>query len=114
MSFSLFADNGFRNLEGETINSSGTSTQFSASYKIGDFTLTAFWTDWLQGSKKTNEAEIINHFVRKNITMRTRDYSDFIGIRLTWNISKGRKYANIQRSAGKKGSDMGILLLILY
>ena len=105
----MFADSGLHNLEGETINSKGTSTQLSASYKMGDFTLTAFLTDWLQGSKKTDEADIINHFVRKNLTMRTRDYSGFIGIRLAWNTSNGRKYADIQRSAGKKDSYTGIL-----
>lgn len=100
---------GFRNLEGETVNRAGTDTFLSVQYRMGQFTAMAYWQGCFQGNVKTNEAEVLNRFVHKTITRRSSDLGNLVGLKLSWNFSKGRKYADIKRRYNRGRIDTGVM-----
>ncbi len=55
------------------------------------------------------QADIYNRFVRKTVTERGGDYGNILGLKITWKLTKGRKYEGLQRGRTKKDTDTGIV-----
>ncbi len=107
--FNVSADNGYSFLEGETRGKNPSQTLLTASYKTGCFTFMAYWSQWFRHAPKMYQADIYNRFVRKTVTERGGDYGNILGLKITWKLTKGRKYEGLQRGRTKKDTDTGIV-----
>lgn len=110
--FTLTADidNGWNFMEGETKGHNGPSAYMTASYKWKNLTIMAYWQQPFQSSCKMYDNEIVSQYVHKNIIARSSDYANLYGLRLSWTLSRGRIYKDVNRRiTGNSDTDTGIM-----
>ena len=58
---------------------------------------------------KVEEVENYNHLVHKSLVVSNRDTSSAIGFKLTWTLSKGRRFKGLERDTdGLKDTETGV------
>lgn len=109
LTLSAYADNGWNFMEGEHRGHTGAATYLSASYRMGDLTLSAYWQYPFQRNPRTDKTEILNRYVRKTDSTSSQDLGNIVSIGLTWSLNKGRHYKDIERQMNYKDKENGIL-----
>ncbi len=106
--FQAMADNGFRVLEGETKIVNGGAYYVTASYKLGNINFSLYYQHCLQKNPLQEKTEIMNEYVNRTFTSRSRDLGNMLSLNISINISKGRKYKEIERTMKNSDKDTGI------
>lgn len=99
LTLSANVDNGWSFVEGEYKSKSTLSSYLAASYKLGDFSLSLYWQHCFQSAPTTMRAEQLNRYVHKTMRLVNGDYGNMLTLNLSWRISKGRTYKDIERKA---------------
>lgn len=103
------ADNGWNYMEGEHKGHTAHAIYLSASYKTGDFTLSAYYQYPLIKNPIMSRTEILSRYVSKDVTMHSRDFGNMITIGVAWNFKHGRQYKSIERKTSHEDKDSGII-----
>ena len=102
-------DNGFHFMENEYESRNIFSDNVSISYKLKNLTASLFCQNLFKSNGKIEEVEKHNHLAHKLLVVRNRDTSNAIGIKLTWTLSKGRKFKGIERDTDSlKDKETGV------
>ena len=102
-------DNGFHFMENEYESRNIFSDYVSISYKLKNLTASLFCQNLFKRNAKIEEVENHNHLAHKLLVVRNRDTSNAIGIKLTWTLSKGRKFKGIERDTDSlKDKETGV------
>lgn len=109
LSLTANVDNGWNFLEGESKSKSPFVYYLTASYKMGNFTLSMFWQHCFQDEVRLYNTEQLNRFVHKMQRMYSGEMGNMLTFRVTWRLSKGRKREEIRRNAIKTRNDTGIM-----
>ena len=103
------ADNGYRWLEGESKGRQGAAYYVTAAYKWGRADISLYYQHCLQSNPLMQRSELLNRFVHNVHTNRNRDMGNMLSLSVTWRLSKGRKYAAVQRSMNNRDQDSGVM-----
>lgn len=109
LSLTANMDNGWNFLEGESKSKSPFVYYLTASYKMGNFTLSMFWQHCFKDEVRMYQTEQLNRFVHKMQRMYNGDMGNMLTFRVTWRLSKGRKREEIKREGMKTNVDSGIM-----
>ena len=102
-------DNGFHFMENEYEARNILTSYLSASYKIKRFSVGLFCQNPFKRNGKVEEVENYNHLVHKSLVVSNRDTSSAIGFKLTWTLSKGRRFKGLERDTdGLKDTETGV------
>ena len=102
-------DNGYHFMENEYESRNIFSDNVSISYKLKNLTASLFCQNLFKSNGKIEEVENHNHLAHKLLVVRNRDTSNAIGIKLTWTLSKGRKFKGIERDTDSlKDKETGV------
>ena len=102
-------DNGFHFMENEYESRNIFSDYVSISYKLKNLTASLFCQNLFKSNGKIEEVENHNHLAHKLLVVLNRDTSNAIGIKLTWTLSKGRKFKGIERDTDSlKDKETGV------
>ena len=96
-------------MEGEHRGHQAPAWYFTASYRLSQLTLSLYVQHPFCKRPLSNKTEVFNRYIRKEITMHNRDFGNMITFNLSWTISSGRKYRDIQRTMNHRDTDTGIL-----
>ncbi len=108
-SISAYADNGFRFLEGETKGFNGSSTILNVSYNYKDWQFGLTWKQPFMKKHKMFESEVLNQNLQKKTALYSTDNANFVGLTISWRLTKGRKYRSARKTIQLKDNDTGIL-----
>lgn len=102
-------DNGFHFMENEYESRNVFSDYISVSYRLKNLTASLFCQNLFKRNGKIEEVENHNRLAHKLFVARNRDTSNAIGIKLTWTLSKGRKFKGIERDTDSlKDKETGV------
>lgn len=102
-------DNGFHFMENEYESRNIFSDYISVSYRLKNLTASLFCQNLFKRNGKIEEVENHNRLAHKLFVARNRDTSNAIGIKLTWTLSKGRKFQGIERNTDSlKDTETGV------
>lgn len=109
--FTISADasNGWSFLEGETRVANTYTYSLAASYKYKDFILSLIWQNGFQNDLVYNKAYLVNRYVGKMQKLIDGDMGNMLTFKISWHLSKGRKYEGSNHTVNKKASDTGII-----
>lgn len=108
-SVSAGAENGFHFMENEYECKNVFSDFLNVSYRHKKLNMSLFWQNILQSHSKTEDIEYHNQYAHKNISRWSSDFGNAVGIKLTWTISKGRKFKSPERDTNSlKDKDTGV------
>lgn len=102
-------DNGWKFMEGETWNKQGAGLWFTATCHIGNCDLSIYWQNPLRAHPKINETGLISRYLQREVILRGSDYGNMLSINLSWKLSKGRKYREINKKPQYKDTQTGIM-----
>lgn len=91
------ADNGWRFMEGESRGRQGGVVYMTVAYRLGRFSLAAYWQHPLRSTVTSESTELMNRFVSKSIANRNGNLGNLLGVSIGWTLEKGRKYEAISR-----------------
>ncbi|MDO4159308.1 MAG: TonB-dependent receptor [Prevotellaceae bacterium] len=103
------ADSGWGFLENETKSKPSASCYLSLSYSFGNVDLSLYWQDCFKSSKTMFNGELLNRYVSKTMRYYANDYANMISLKLSWRLSKGRKYADVKRTINLEDTDTGVM-----
>lgn len=109
LSLHAYADNGSRFLEGETKGYSGGDITLKAAYSYKDWQFALIWQQPFQHKYKLFESEILNRNLQKHTALYSGDACNLVNLTVTWRLTKGRKYHDVDRSIQLKDKDTGII-----
>lgn len=109
LSLHAYADNGSRFLEGETKGYSGGDITLKAAYIYKDWQFALIWQQPFQHKYKLFESEILNRNLQKHTALYSGDACNLVNLTVTWRLSKGRKFRDVDRSIQLKDKDTGII-----
>jgi len=52
---------------------------------------------------------VLSRYIHKEASQHSRDLGNMLTLNLTWHLSSGRKYRNIQRTMNHRDTETGIL-----
>lgn len=104
-----FADNGWNFMEGEHRGHQAAAWYLTASYKIKNVTLSLYAQHPFCARPLTNQTEVLNRYIHKEVSQNSRDFGNMLTLNLTWHLSSGRKYRDIQRTMNHRDTETGIL-----
>ena len=104
-----YADNGWNFMEGEHRGHQAAAWYLTASYKIKNATLSLYAQHPFCARPLTNQTEVLNRYIHKKVSQNSRDFGNMLTINLTWHLSSGRKYRDIQRTMNHRDTETGIL-----
>jgi hypothetical protein len=58
----------------------------------------------------THKTEVLSRYIHKKASQHSRDFGNMLTLNLTWHLSSGRKYRDIQRTMNHRDTETGILL----
>jgi len=109
LSLHAYADNGSRFLEGETKGYSGGDIALKAAYSYKDWQFALIWQQPFQHKYKMFESEVLNRNLQKTTALYSRDACNLVNLTVTWRLTKGRKFRDVNRSILLKDKDTGII-----
>lgn len=109
--FTISADasNGWSFLEGETRVENTYTYSLAASYKYKDFILSLIWQNGFQNDLVYNKAYLVNRYVGKIQKLIDGDMGNMLTFKISWHLSKGRKYEDLKHTVNNKDNDTGII-----
>ena len=105
----VYADNGFRFLEGETKAYNGANTILQCSYNYGDWQFSLTWSNPFINSYKSTESEILNRNLYKHMVYYSRDSGNSLSLNISWRLSKGREHQSADKTINLSDTDNGII-----
>lgn len=109
LSLHAYADNGSRFLEGETKGYSGGDITLKAAYSYKDWQFALIWQEPFQHKYKLFESEILNRNLQKHTALYSGDACNLVNLTVTWRLTRGRKFRDVERSIQLKDKDTGII-----
>lgn len=109
LSLHAYADNGSRFLEGETKGYSGGDITLKAAYSYKDWQFALIWQQPFQHKYKLFESEILNRNLQKRTALYSGDACNLVSLTVTWHLTRGRKFHDVDRSIQLKDKDTGII-----
>ena len=104
-----YADNGWNFMEGEHRGHQAPAWYLTASYQLKNITLSLYAQHPFCARPLTNKTEVLSHYIHKDITQHSRDFGNMLTLNITWHLSSGRKYRDIQRTMNHRDTETGIL-----
>ncbi len=104
-----YADNGWNFMEGEHRGHQAPAWYLTASYRMKHLTLSLYAQHPFCASPLTNKTEVFSRYIHKDVTQHSRDFGNMLTLNLTWHLSSGRKYRDIQRTMNHRDTETGIL-----
>ena len=104
-----YADNGWNFMEGEHRGHQSAAWYFTASYQIKNLTLFLYAQHPFCSNPLRHKTEILSRYIHKEVSQHSRDLGNMLTLNLTWRLSSGRKYRDIQRSMNHRDTETGIL-----
>ena len=104
-----YADNGWNFMEGEHRGHQAAAWYCTASYQMKNLTLSLYAQHPFCASPLIYKTEVLNRYIHKEISQHRRDYGNMLTLNITWNLSSGRKYRDIQRTINHQDTETGIL-----
>lgn len=104
-----YADNGWNFMEGEHRGHQAPAWYFTASRRIRDITLSLYVQHPFCVSPLNYKTEVLSRYIHKDITQHSRDFGNMLTLNITWHLSSGRKYRDIQRTMNHQDTETGIL-----
>lgn len=109
LSLHAYADNGSRFLEGETKGYSGGDIALKAAYNYKDWQFALIWQQPFQHKYKLFESEVLNRNLQKRTALYSGDSCNLVNLTVTWRLTRGRKFRDVDRSIQLKDKDTGII-----
>ncbi len=109
LSLHAYADNGSRFLEGETKGYSGGDITLKAAYSYKDWQFALIWQQPFQHKYKLFESEVLNRNLQKRTALYSGDACNLVNLTVTWRLTRGRKFRDVERSIQLKDKDTGII-----
>ena len=106
---SAYADNGWNFMEGEHRGHQAPAWYLTASYQLKNITLSLYAQHPFCARPLTNKTEVLSRYIHKDITQHSRDFGNMLTLNITWHLSSGRKYRDIQRTMNHRDTETGIL-----
>ena len=104
-----YADNGWIFMEGEHRGHQAPTWYLTASYQLKNITLSLYAQHPFCARPLTNKTEVLSRYIHKDITQHSRDFGNMLTLNITWHLSSGRKYRDIQRTMNHRDTETGIL-----
>lgn len=104
-----YADNGWNFMEGEHRGHQAAAWYLTASYRMKSVTLSLYAQHPFSVRPLTNKTEVLSRYIYKMVSQHSRDFGNMLTLNLTWHLSSGRKYRDIQRTMNHHDSETGIL-----
>ena len=104
-----YADNGWNFMEGEHRGHQAPAWYLTASYQLKNITLSLYAQHPFCARPLTNKTEVLSRYIHKDITQHSRDFGNMLTLNITWHLSSGRKYRDIQRTMNHRDTETGIL-----
>ena len=104
-----YADNGWNFMEGEHRGHQSAVWYFTASYQIKNLTLSLYAQHPFCSNPLRQKTEVLNRYIHKEVSQHSRDLGNMLTLNLTWRLSSGRKYRDIQRTMNHRDTETGIL-----
>ena len=104
-----YADNGWNFMEGEHRGHQAPTWYLTASYQLKNITLSLYAQHPFCARPLTNKTEVLSRYIHKDITQHSRDFGNMLTLNITWHLSSGRKYRDIQRTMNHRDTETGIL-----
>jgi hypothetical protein len=104
-----YADNGWNFMEGEHRGHQAAAWYLTASYQMKNITLSLYAQHPFCAYPLTNKTEVLSHYIHKDVSQYSRDFGNMLTLNLTWHLSSGRKYRDIQRTMNHRDTETGIL-----
>ena len=104
-----YADNGWNFMEGEHRGHQLAVWYFTASYQIKNLTLSLYAQHPFCSNPLRHKTEVLNRYIHKEVSQHSRDLGNMLTLNLTWRLSSGRKYRDIQRTMNHRDTETGIL-----
>ena len=104
-----YADNGWNFMEGEHRGHQAPAWYLTASYQLKNITFSLYAQHPFCARPLTNKAEVLSRYIHKDITQHSRDFGNMLTLNITWHLSSGRKYRDIQRTMNHRDTETGIL-----
>ena len=104
-----YADNGWNFMEGEHRGHQAPAWYLTVSYQMKNITLSLYAQHPFCARPLTNQTEVLSRYIHKEVSQNSRDYGNMLTLNLTWHLSSGRKYRDIQRSMNHRDTETGIL-----
>ena len=104
-----YADNGWNFMEGEHRGHQPAAWYLTASYQMKNVTLSLYAQHPFCARPLTHKTEVLSRYIHKEASQHSRDLGNMLTLNLTWHLSSGRKYRNIQRTMNHRDTETGIL-----
>ena len=104
-----YADNGWNFMEGEHRGHQSAAWYFTASYQIKNLTLSLYAQHPFCSNPLRQKTEVLSRYIHKEVSQHSRDLGNMLKLNLTWRLSSGRKYRDIQRTMNHRDTETGIL-----
>nr|MCR5433984.1 hypothetical protein [Bacteroidaceae bacterium] len=104
-----YADNGWNFMEGEHRGHQAAAWYLTASYRMKDITLSLYAQHPFCARPLTNKTEVLSRYIHKEVSQHSRDLGNMLTVNLTWHLSSGHKYRDIQRTMNHRDTETGIL-----
>ena len=104
-----YADNGWNFMEGEHRGHQAPAWYLTVSYQLKNITFSLYAQHPFCARPITNKTEVLSRYIHKDITQHSRDFGNMLTLNITWHLSSGRKYRDIQRTMNHRDTETGIL-----
>ena len=104
-----YADNGWNFMEGEHRGHQPAAWYLIASYRMKHLTLSLYAQHPFCARPLTNRTEVLSRYIHKEVSQHSSDFGNMLTLNLTWHLSSGRKYRDIQRTMNHRDTETGIL-----
>ena len=105
-----YADNGWNFMEGEHRGHQAPAWYLTCNYRVSPaLSLSLYAQHPFSQHPLTNKTEVVSRYVQKEIAQHYRDYGNMITLKLTYQLDRGRRYRDIQRTMNHSDSETGIL-----
>ena len=104
-----YADNGWNFMEGEHRGHQPAAWYLTASYQMKNVALSLYAQHPFCARPLTHETEVLSRYIHKEASQHSRDLGNMLTLNLTWHLSSGRKYRDIQRTMNHRDTETGIL-----
>jgi hypothetical protein len=104
-----YADNGWNFMEGEHRGHQAPAWYLTASYQLKNITFSLYAQHPFCARPLTNKTEVLSRYIHKDVTLHSSDFGNMLTLNVTWHLSSGRKYRDIQRTMNHRDTETGIL-----
>ncbi len=104
-----YADNGWNFMEGEHRGHQAPAWYLTASYRLKNIALSLYAQHPFCARPLTHKTEVLSRYLHREASQHSRDFGNMLTLNMTWHLSSGRKYRDIQRTMNHRDTETGIL-----